>query len=379
MNWDTTLIFGAALACAFSSVVANDECAANAVVQTWPSESPVPIESIPREEWFVHGPDWIVAPNACVASLVAEELDAARARFELRFQPPLTRGAVLGLRHAAQMAALRAAGADWVLPWRFPDPDGDADPLRAALEAQIRSQIEAQLSSDGAMPDSAQVETLMAQALAQLDEKRPAPESMFSEADKGKRIDAIRHEIAHLLFIRELWPNSGQVAERYGGDAPDWLDETAAVLAESEAMTRDRREALIEAVQEGALIPLADYLSMPHPSFGGGAFAAMIEEARANADGSGVIVLSSEDNSIDDAAIGDAALFYTQTRAWIDYLDARTGDARIFASIMNALKAGQSFETWLSERGAAMGLPKDLERLEADFLDWAGSRFDTDT
>ncbi|MEN1727242.1 MAG: hypothetical protein AAGJ52_02270 [Pseudomonadota bacterium] len=367
------LIISAVIVCASSLATAEDRCNVGDLtgppsVEAWPAEKPLPVDAIPMEQWFVHGPDWIVAPDVCVASTVARELDAARSMFDARFQAPTTRGAVVSVRYATQMAALRAAGVDWVLPWRFPELTADVDPVRAALEEQIRGQIEAQLSTRGQTPDPTRVDALLAQALAQLDEQRSVSDSSESSSTTGKRMDAIRHEIAHLLFMRELWPSTSNGAQQYGGDAPDWLDETAAVLAESESMTRDRRAALIDAVGAETLLPLAEYLSMPHPSFGDGAFAAMIEEARANADDTGVIFITTEDS---DARIDDAALFYTQTRAWIDFLTERSGERQVFAHITEALKAGASFEGWLLAEGPDLGLPAQLPLLEAEFLAWA--------
>jgi hypothetical protein len=370
----TTLITSTAMLCLASLASADDDCADHPGLEHWPAEIPLPVDAIPREHWFVHDPDWIVAPTACVALAVARELDEARASFETHFQSPTTRGAVLSLQYVTRMADLRAAGADWVLPWKFSEPSTEADPFRSALEDQVRSQIEAQLSRSGRSPDPARVEALVAQSLAQLDTRESTESEAGPETGDGNRLDAIRHEVAHLLFIRELWPSSGQGSEQYGGDAPDWLDETAAVLAESETMTRDRRQALTEAVAEGRLRPLAEYLRMSHPSFGGGAFAAMIEEARASAEGPGVIFIASEDG---DESIDDAALFYTQTRAWIDYLDERTGDGRVFARITEALKAGKTFAAWLFDNGASLGLPSDFADLEIDFLAWASGRFES--
>lgn len=67
---------------------------------------------------------------------------------------------------------------------------------------------------------------------------------------------AIRHEVAHLLFLNGVWPSTRGRSTRYGGDAPDWLDEAAAVAAESEGLTDARRAAFRKAARASQLIPL---------------------------------------------------------------------------------------------------------------------------
>ena len=50
------------------------------------------------------------------------------------------------------------------------------------------------------------------------------------------------HEIGHGWYVELFWP--GAVQDRsghYGGPGPDWLDETAAILMETEAFAADRR------------------------------------------------------------------------------------------------------------------------------------------
>ena len=209
---------------------------------------------------------------------------------------------------------------------------------------------------------------MVTRALNQWDSNRAGSSVLTTEqAAKAKRSDAIRHEIAHLLFINELWPSSLDGLEQYGGDAPDWLDEAAAVLAESDEMTADRQAAFVDAVDEGTLKPLQAYLAMPHPAFGGGDFQAMIEQARAASD-SDITFIST---TLPEGHVMQAALYYTQTRGWIDFLIETGNDPRIFAQLTEGLKAGSSLQDWLSTNGEQYNLPAQLDQLEAAFVSWS--------
>lgn len=339
----------------------------------WPTDEPVPVDKIPVEHWFRSGSDWILAPNGCAAAVVSEELLAARVAFDQYFQPSETSGVVMDLRYAGQTAALKAAGADWVLPWKFASAEAanapEDDPLRASIESQIRSQVESRLSQGGQAPDPAQVEAMVSRALNQWDSNRAGNTASTSEtAAETNRPDVIRHEIAHLLFINELWPSSLNKLEQYGGDAPDWLDEGAAILAESDAMTADRQAAFVEAVNEGTLKPLQEYLDMPHPTFGGGDFQALVEQARAQAENSEITFISAK---LPKDHVKQAALYYTQTRGWLDFLIETSQNPRVFADLTQALKAGASLEDWLTMHGPAHNLPEDFDQLQTDFMDWA--------
>lgn len=57
-------------------------------------------------------------------------------------------------------------------------------------------------------------------------------------------------------------------------------------------MTADRQAAFVEAVNEDTFKPLQEYLEMPHPTFGGGDFQALAEQARAQAENSEIRFIS---------------------------------------------------------------------------------------
>jgi hypothetical protein len=339
--------------------VSSGGCLDANLFAAWQADESVPVAAIDPRHWYRASLGWIVAPGECAAREVAVEMEAALTAFERHFGQPAPRGAVVDVAHSRHALALKEAGAAWVLPWRF-EQAAESDAPRAQA---IREQVRSQLAAAGRAPEPEQVEVLVQQALVQLGEP-DAPSSPPALAPK-----AIRHEIAHLLFMQAVWPSSGKRPEQYGGDAPDWLDEAAAVVAESEEMTRNRRALFRELAASGGTIPLAEYLEMTHPVYADRQFRAMIDEARAaRADGEPVVISA----SLADDRVERARAFYAQTRGFVDYLFERTGDRRVLGDIAVELRDEASgFADWLQRHGAVRGLPDGIEALEQDFLEHA--------
>jgi hypothetical protein len=281
---------------------------------------------------------------------------AATEAFERHFTGEVPAGAVVDVEHGAHAQALKDAGAAWVLPWRFERKSAPDDRV-----ASIREQVRAQLSAGGREPDPAQVEAIVAEAVSRL-EQVETPELPAVPTLEPR---AMRHELAHRLFTEVVWPSTRDRFSQYGGDAPDWLDEAAAILAEDEAMTRSRRERFGRLVASGATIPLDEYLAMPHPVFAGEDFQALIEQAREAAGPNGMAVVS---GSLAPGADERAVAFYAQTRGFVDYLIERTNDPRALHDVARFMRAGGTFEQWLLRQDAARGLPRELAGLEQDFL-----------
>jgi hypothetical protein len=337
--------------------VSSGGCVDPDLFTAWRGAESVPVMAIDPGYWYRASLGWIVAPGECAAREAAVEMEAASIAFERHFGRPAPRGAVVDVVHARHAGALKEAGAAWVLPWRFHQA------IDAPRAQAIREQVRSQLAAAGRAPEPEQVEVLVQQALAQLGEPG-APSSPPALAPK-----AIRHEIAHLLFMQAVWPSSGERPEQYGGDAPDWLDEAAAIIAESEEMTRNRRALFRELAASGGTIPLAEYLEMTHPVYADRQFRAMIDEARAaRAEGEPVIIAA----SLADDRVERARAFYAQTRGFVDYLLERTGDRRVLGDIAVELRDEASgFADWLNRHGAVRGLPAGIEALERDFLEHA--------
>jgi hypothetical protein len=192
--------------------------------------------------------------------------------------------------------------------------------------------------------------------------------------------------LGHLFFVRTFWPNENiNVMEshpanvsRYAGPGPDWLDEMAAVLMENEALTQGRITGL-NAVSENQdfskMWPLEGYFTMVHPAFeqARAMIAARQKTAEGRAQGN-VVILSREDlDARDDGR--SAAMFYSQSRGFADYMIEATGDEQVFAEIAKHIAAGGNMIGWLEKTGKNYGLEPTIEGLETEFHSWLIERY----
>ncbi len=143
----------------------------------------------------------------------------------------------------------------------------------------------------------------------------------FSRARGGTPLPAhvLPHEIGHDLFIRFLVPRRG--VDEYGGAAPDWLDEMAAIACEDAAGVAARREEARRHAAEGRLIPLDRLLSMQHPEWRASGAAPQLG-------GPG------------QPRSADTPAFYATVRALFDFLVARTGDDRVIVRLAARVREG---------------------------------------
>ncbi len=249
-------------------------------------------------------------------------------------------------------AKLKRNGFDQSLPWI-----SAAD--KQVLTAQsVRRQVMEQ--TKGLPPE--QQAAIMKMTLAKVSGgDNPASPNM-SAAEEG----ALTHELGHLWFIAAFQPRTDKGAgfkgHGYGGWAPDWLDETAAVLLENEALTETRRAAFAE-IAKADLYPLSKFLTMEHPALKS---AQSLKEKMGGKLGQGesqAIVLSGKEAEafLKASKAGDPSVFYTQVRGFADFIISETGDERIFAKLARELASGGSLETWLAASGE---LPSTLMALE---------------
>jgi hypothetical protein len=304
---------------------------------------------------------WFYAPDARLAAMLAADAEVAGDLFERYFGEPAPRGAIVvvgsgGEVPEAQIESLEGIGAKWVLPWL------SAEEKQSLREQTLRRAIATQL---GAKEDDSRVEPLVAKALAQV-----TAQDAGKSGDGGADRSALRHEIGHSLLKRAFWP--GQAvgagdAPHYGGPAPDWLDEVAAVLMEDDAMTADRRRALRDLRDSSGgspgLLPLAEFFVIEHP------LKTMAGELVGRPQHGGVRVHLISGPEARELG-GQAGWFYAQSRGVADFLIATSRDERIFGAIARAATAGQSTEQWLMHEGESYGLPTTLAELEADWQVW---------
>lgn len=165
----------------------------------------------------------------------------------------------------------------------------------------------------------------------------------------------LRHEIGHDLFIRYLVPSAKR--DQYGGDAPDWLDEMAAVAFEGEALQTIRRRAVVRYAREAKLIPLQRFLTMIHPEVAVGS----IPES------------SGQLAPVFEAQSDETLQFYSMATAFYDFLVTRTKNGAIIADLAVAFRNGESLDRWIVARTGYGDRQNGVEALNADFLAWLAS------
>lgn len=162
---------------------------------------------------------------------------------------------------------------------------------------------------------------------------------------------ALRHEIGHDMLKRYLVRRSRE--DEYGTDAPDWLDEMAAIAFEGEEQQASRRRTARAASSGVGLIPLGRLLTMAHPELHS-------EETTSAGAGSGGSPPTSE----------DTIRFYATIRAFYDYLVATTGDEAVVAHLAAAYSHGVSLTDWLLSLPAMKNEGASLIEMDASFRKW---------
>lgn len=156
------------------------------------------------------------------------------------------------------------------------------------------------------------------------------------------------HEIGHTLFIRFLVPRTG--IDEYGGGAPDWLDEMAAIAFEDPSGVRMRRMEARRHAERGALIPLARLLSMPHPEW----------SARQTAAG------AAAESPIRQPRSAETPAFYATLRALLDFLIDRTRNERVLRLLAEQARADAPLDRWLLGHSGPGAAAKGLSGLDAE-------------
>jgi len=303
----------------------------------------------------------VLAGTADRAQALAAIATQGEARFRTRFARAVPRYAVVEMAGAtidtALDARLKAAGYLWRLPWL------SEAAMAGAYRGSVLRAVEAQAKAMAL--DPARTEQLKAAALAQ-QAARLDPAKM-----REREAGALPHELGHGWFIRAYWPAAERKGsgDHYGGPAPDWMDEVAAVLMESDAMADGRRARFAtlyrgdDAAARARLLDLAAFLSGGHPAL------PALDLPRSG--GGGVRVLTGAEAAGVAAVAGD---FYLQARLFADYVLDRSGDPAAFRSAGAAFAAGRTTAEWLATDGARLKLPGTVAGVERDWRAWLAQR-----
>lgn len=310
---------------------------------------------------------WVVGSNPAATQRGALELrKAVEVFFDLFDTLPGNQGLVVDLRVLARLDRDELASFDWTVPWLFLEASNadsaDAEPV---LDAQA-SKLLAHLVNSGLLEPSPELDRVVGTFVQGSD--------TWDEGAIGhtpKLQVALRHEIAHKLFIRYSWPNTR--SDQYGGDAPDWLDEIVAIAAEPASLTERRRKHFAGMVQAGRVLPLSRYLRQTHPTYASPKLQEKITELRRQAKGKGgaIGLYKRSELGLSETQGPD---FYAQTLAFLDFMIEAAQGTPPIASIAGALRAGRSFEVWLKDAGEQFGLASDIDALDAQFEAWSVKR-----
>jgi hypothetical protein len=274
-------------------------------------------ESSPQR--FASANGWIITDDRRKAAWAATQLDAAALRFQQHFRTRIPKGVVVESRYAALADQIPAGQRAWTLRWPT---------------AQFRGgdRISAGHSGDHHLtPDS-----------------------------------ALRHELGHLFFINAIFPNRRRL--QYGSDAPDWLDEAAAMLMETDTVRKARLDHFHEQVCNGRLVPLDRFLTREHPVFATPKVQGIIAKVRQKGPGqAATFTIPVTDLGLSKNAAAD---FYAQASALSQYLIRATGEQTILGKIATDIRTHGDPALWHrreSWRGAYISGPA----LNESFAEWA--------
>jgi hypothetical protein len=314
--------------------------------------------------------------------------EAAAGDFEIIFGalPPASIVVPTETIDAVTQSRLTDNGYVTIMPWISQDVQNE---LR---NQDVIKQIKEQLQGR----PQALIDAAIASARSQLQ-----PQTVTKE--ESQDLSALSHELGHKWFI-DRYPNgdTAQTSHAYGGWAPDWLDESAAIAMESEN-GKQRRRMRFSNLEPEARIPLPEFLTMVHPAAQAGRDlaeglretrlppmeggevnrtfirrdmselpdAAQLSGNTTSARTSQVIRLTGEEAQAFLAKSGGerAPNFYAQAIVFSDYLESRSGEPKILSVIASALSAGDNFTTWLSTNN--QGLPESVEALDEDWTEYA--------
>lgn len=182
--------------------------------------------------------------------------------------------------------------------------------------------------------------------------KFPEGRDLSPEAE-GVLIGLIRHELGHQVFLRRVLPPSQ--GGQYGSDAPDWLDESAAIVMESPRMKNDRRVLARLLARQNMLVPLSEFLVMRHPEAGKGA-------AQRLADVPNAIFMSSDP--------ARTLAFYSQCQAFTDFLLSKTGETDILRQLADAVARQEDYVDVVRRNLGISKSEDSMHVLNARFLSW---------
>lgn len=308
--------------------------------------------------------DWglAVARSAEDATNYLLALEEGRRRFQDTFHATPEKTAIIqgNAAYAAASGALGELGYQYSLPW--------VDQVEQ--DALIADQIRTQVAASGVPISEA---SLQAQIDGILEGRRSEPPG----PDRARGL--IAHEFGHIWFMSDIWDDDTRTMNHYGGSAPDWLDELAAVALESPDLTESRRERFRADQTSEDRLSLARFFEMTHPSAEiarrvaaerGGERPERVEPAPGQRIIARTMTLTGEDaRRVIAGSDSNPLSFYSMARGVLDYF-ADEAEPGALLALSSALRNGDSLDDWLAGHGADFGLASSASALENDWDRW---------
>jgi len=155
---------------------------------------------------------------------------------------------------------------------------------------------------------------------------------------------AISHELGHLLFTKYLMLNKYTPGE-YGSDAPDFIDEMAAIAFEDGYLSDRRRRVFFKEFENGQIFTSSGLLKVRR---GMGSLPTLSKD---NVTEQNIDFWSEATQTVIEGKYhpGKNELFYAQTRVMLDYLIHKTEEECVIADIGNTLVNGGTFKEWVNK------------------------------
>ena len=172
-------------------------------------------------------------------------------------------------------------------------------------------------------------------------------EDVFGNKDKNILSHEVCHKFMILLMEQKGLQNKTYAKPRYGHtELPDWFDEIAAISCESEAMRKKRLSDFYAKGNADSLLPIAEFLSVEHPSLKvmEKQLSQLVAKAKANVNASGFAMEVMEIN--EEKSEESLTDYYVQALLFDRFIEASLGEGAV-KELVELLAQQRSVEAWL--------------------------------
>lgn len=226
-------------------------------------------------------------------------------------------------------------------------------------------------------------------------------EASLLNTQEEPHVSLMRHEVGHKYHRNVFWSDHEVFLESgYGSPAPDWFDEAAAIILETNTEKAERRDLILN--NPTKVVPLETLMTSSHPAHVGiplevlqqngvalpepgqsltlpGGAVQMDEDngdipSETISTGPASIRLTSEQAAEIFAGSIDPEIFYAQSLLLAEYLLDRSDNPLILRSLTEAFVEGHDFDDWLLVQSEQSDLPADMNALQSDWDIWVSNQ-----